>query len=44
MEELKGQAAEALPPVIRLAADVAAGDTKKLFAMMEKEGTSILTL
>lgn len=31
------QAAEALPPVIRLAADVAAGgDTKKLFEMMEK--------
>ena len=30
------QAAEALPPVIRLAADVAAGgDTKKLFKMME---------
>ena len=35
-EELRGQAAEHLPPIVRLMADVAAGgDTKKLNKMME---------
>lgn len=39
------QAAEALPPVIRLAADVVAGgDTKKLFDMMEKGLLDPMTL
>lgn len=36
-EELRGQAAEHLPPIVRLMADVAAGgDTKKLNEMMKK--------
>lgn len=37
MEELKQQAAEHLPPVVKLMAEaVAEGDTKKLFKMMER--------